>query len=67
VWGYVQKSGQGAVFFKTAIGAKLLAGAKRCLPMLEINTPVKHVLTNQKRYIFHALSSVFCFMITLKQ
>ena len=52
VWGYVQKSGQGAVFFEIAIGAKLLAGAKRCLPMLEINTPVKHILTNQKRYIF---------------
>lgn len=50
--GVCTKSGQGAVFFKIAIGAKLLAGAKRCLPMLEINTPVKHILTNQKRYIF---------------
>lgn len=45
--------------FQIAVGAILLACAKRCLSITRMNTPVKHILTNQKRYIFHALSSVF--------
>ena len=51
-----------------AVGVVLLSDMKFCFLITGIITRVKHILANQKHYIFgaHSLHS-FCFMITLEQ